>query len=361
MRVIGVDPGTKSFDVCGLEDGRVGLDLSYPAETVASRPEEIVGEIEKFRPDLVVGPSGMGLPTKRVSEMTDADRFELSIERPGDAHEIGVLHGLRKMVGMLGKSGMDVRLIPGIIHLPTVPAFRKVNKIDMGTADKMAIATLSVSVDAERERLSGYAGVNLLLVEIGFGYNAAVAVRGGKIVDGLGGTIFPGPAFVNMGAMDGEVAYLMDGFSKTVLFSGGVCNMLGPGLTEPEEFGARLEAGDKTAEFAFSAFADGILRAIAIEMLATDTPRRVYLSGRLSRCEPLRARLAGAIKEKFDLDVRSLSGFSANAKEAAQGAAIIADGLAGGRYEALVDHLEIRSSHGSLFDGIYIPYLRSRL
>ena len=246
MRVIGVDPGTKSFDVCGLEDGRVGLDLSYPADTVALNPEEIVGEIEKFRPDLVVGPSGMGLPTKRLGELTDTDRFELSIERPGDTHEIGVLNGLRKMVGMLGKSGMDVRFIPGIIHLPTVPAFRKVNKIDMGTADKMAIATLSVSVDAEREGLPDYDGVNLVLVEIGFGYNAAVAVSHGKIVDGLGGTIFPGPAFVNMGAMDGEVAYLMGGFSKTVMFSGGVCNMLGDRLIAPEEFGMRLEAGEKT-------------------------------------------------------------------------------------------------------------------
>ena len=360
MRVIGVDPGTKSFDVCGLEDGRVGLDLSYPADTVALNPEEIVGEIEKFRPDLVVGPSGMGLPTKRLGELTDTDRFELSIERPGDTHEIGVLNGLRKMVGMLGKSGMAVRFIPGIIHLPTVPAFRKVNKIDMGTADKMAIATLSVSVDAEREGLPDYDGVNIELVEIGFGYNAADAVSHGKIVDGLGGTIFPGPAFVNMGAMDGEVAYLMGGFSKTVMFSGGVCNMLGDRLIAPEEFGMRLEAGDKTAEFAFSAFADGILRAIAIELLVTDTSR-VYLSGRLSRCAPLRERLASMKEEQFGLDVRSLAGFSVNAKEAAQGAAVIADGLAGGRYERLVDHLEIRLAHGSLFDGIYIPYLRSRL
>lgn len=360
MRVIGVDPGSKSFDVCGLEDGRVGLDLSYPAETVALGPEEIVGEIERFRPDLVVGPSGMGLLPKRVKEMTDADRFELSIERPGDVHEIGVLHGLRRMVGMLGESGMDVRFIPGIIHLPTVPAFRKVNKIDMGTADKMAITALGVCVDAEREGLSGYDGVNLVLVEIGFGYNAASAVRGGKIVDGIGGTIFPGPAFVNMGAMDGEVAYLMGGFSKTALFSGGVCSVLGTGPIEPEEFGARLEAGDKAAEFAFAAFADGILRAIAIELLATDASR-MYLSGRLSRCRPIWERLAGMITDKFALDVRSLAGFSANAKEAARGAAVIADGFAGGRHEALVEHLEIRMAHGSLFDWIYVPQMRSRL
>ena len=360
MRVIGVDPGTKSFDVCGLDDGRVGLDLSYPAETVAVRPEEIVSEIEKFSPDLVVGPSGMGIPTKRVSEMTAADRFELSIERAGDTHEIGVLEGLRKMVGMLGKSGMDVRLIPGIIHLPTVPAFRKVNKIDMGTADKLAIAALCVSVDAERENLSAYDGVNLVLIEIGFGYNASVAISGGRIVDGIGGTNFPGPAFLNMGALDGEVAYLMGEFSKTVLFSGGVCHILGDHIIDPEEFAAALERGDETAQFAFGAYAEGILRAVAMEMLFTNASR-VYLSGRLSRCQPLRKRLERAMGEKFHVEVRSLEGFAAAAKEAAQGAAIIAEGLAGGRYEKLVEHLQIRNASGSLFDQIYIPHLRSRL
>jgi len=360
MKVVGVDPGTKSFDVCGLEDGRVELDLSYPAETVADRPEEIVSEIEKFRPDLVVGPSGMGVPLKRVRELTAADRFELTLEKAGDTREIGVLAGLRKMIDIMGRSRMDVRLIPGIIHLPTVPRFRKVNKIDMGTADKMAIAALSVSVEAGRKGLPDYGDVNLVLVEIGFGYNAAAAVREGKIVDGIGGTIFPGPAFVNMGAMDGEVAYLSGGFSKTVLFSGGVCHIMGDRIIAPEEFAAALERGDEAAQFAFAAYAEGILRAVAIEMLATDASI-VYLSGRLSRLMPLRERLTRAIREKFDVEVRCLEGFAAAAKEAAQGAAIIADGLAGGRYRGLVDHLQIRLATGSLFDHIYIPNLRSRM
>ena len=67
------------------------------------------------------------------------------------------------------------------------------------------------------------------------------------------------------------------------------------------------------------------------------------------------------MEEQFGLDVRSLAGFSVNAKEAAQGAAVIADGLAGGRYDTLVAHLEIRLALGSLFVGIFIPFLRSRL
>jgi predicted butyrate kinase (DUF1464 family) len=42
------------------------------------------------------------------------------------------------------------------------------------------------------------------------------------------------------------------------------------------------------------------------------------------------------------------------AKQAAEGAAIIANGLAGGRYERLVDVLRLRESEGTILDYVTV-------
>lgn len=150
MRVIGVDPGTKSFDVIGLEDGRIKLDLTFPSEVVAETPEKIVKAMEDFNADLIIGPSGYGVPLKHISELTDRDRFEMTLVREEEMKEIPVLIGLQKIVSEMAEKGMNVWFIPGIIHLPTVPEWRKYNKIDMGTADKMAITVLGIYDQAKR-------------------------------------------------------------------------------------------------------------------------------------------------------------------------------------------------------------------
>ena len=42
-RVIGIDPGTISIDLCGLEDGRVFLDRSLPTADALADPSILVG------------------------------------------------------------------------------------------------------------------------------------------------------------------------------------------------------------------------------------------------------------------------------------------------------------------------------
>ena len=49
-----------------------------------------------------------------------------------------------------------------------------------------------------------------------------------------------------------------------------------------------------------------------------------------------------------------LTGFAAVAKQAAQGAALLADGLAGGSSAALVEALGIREAHGTVLDHLYV-------
>jgi predicted butyrate kinase (DUF1464 family) len=52
--------------------------------------------------------------------------------------------------------------------------------------------------------------------------------------------------------------------------------------------------------------------------------------------------------------VRRLAGFATGCKEAAQGAALVADGLAGGRHRDVVEAMRLREARGTVFDHLYI-------
>jgi predicted butyrate kinase (DUF1464 family) len=52
--------------------------------------------------------------------------------------------------------------------------------------------------------------------------------------------------------------------------------------------------------------------------------------------------------------VRRVEGFAKIAKEAAQGGALIAEGLAGGAYQELVEVMQLRGATGTVLDHLYI-------
>src|SRR5439155_689004 len=155
-------------------------------------------------------------------------------------------------------------LTPGVIHLTSVPEHRKVNRVDMGTADKVCVAALAIAAQVERSSRP-LDKVSLVLLELGGAFTAAIAVAGGKIVDGAGGSAGP-LGFRAAGALDGEVAYLAGAVPKAML----------------------------------------------------------------------------------------LQGFARVAKEGAQGAALVADGLAGGRHRQLVETMAIRAARGTVLDHLYV-------
>jgi predicted butyrate kinase (DUF1464 family) len=64
--------------------------------------------------------------------------------------------------------------------------------------------------------------------------------------------------------------------------------------------------------------------------------------------EALGERLGGVAQ------VRMVTGPGAHAKAAAQGAAVLADGLAGGRYAALVERLGVADASGSALDHLRV-------
>src|SRR2546425_3923084 len=89
-RVIGIDPGTVTLDLCGLDDGRVFLDRSWPTAEALSEPARFVAELETAGPlDLVAGPSGYGLPLTRVQDATDEDLRLAFLTAPGETGGVG--------------------------------------------------------------------------------------------------------------------------------------------------------------------------------------------------------------------------------------------------------------------------------
>jgi predicted butyrate kinase (DUF1464 family) len=351
--VIGIDPGTISIDLCGLEGGRLFLDQSFPTRDALADPSAFVALLEGQAPlDLVVGPSGYGLPLKAARDLNDTD-FKLAfLAAPGESGGIG---GLRALVRALAASALPVVLTPGVIHLQTVPAHRKVNRVDMGTADKVCAAALAVRQHAA---LTGgpESAASFILVELGGAFTAVLAVLNGRIVDGIAGSAGPLGAQA-AGALDGEVAFLAGTVSKRMVFEGGAAAIAG----DPAGNAADLFASPATgAAAAFHAYVESAAKAVLAAAVSlsegqpTAVPFDVLLSGRLATLPMVRDALERRLAPFTRGAVRMLEGFAATAKHAAQGAALLADGLAGGSSAPLVQAMDIRSARGTLLDHLHV-------
>lgn len=347
-RVIGIDPGTTSVDLCGLDDGEVFLDRSLPTAEALADPSTLVALLAAATPlDLVAGPSGYGLPLRAARDLTEADLRLAYLAAEGESGGIG---GLRSLMRTLAGSSAPVVLTPGVVHLASVPVHRKVNRVDMGTADKVCAAALAVHEQARRRGCEARE-VSFILLELGGAFTAAIGVHQGRIVDGVGGT--SGPIGLRAaGALDGEVAFLAGAVEKRLLFRGGVATVAGS-----PDAPAEALADPRTARgrLAWEAYVENATKAVAALAVSVPHATDVILSGRLAYVAGVREQLAQRIEATIaGRPVHTLSGFAVVAKQAAQGAALIADGLAGGRSAALVDAMGIREASGSVLDHLYV-------
>jgi predicted butyrate kinase (DUF1464 family) len=260
-----------------------------------------------------------------------------------DEPEAGAgIAGMRSIVRALLAAGIPLVFGPGAIHLPTVPDHRKWNRIDLGTADKVASAALGIVDQAERLGIP-YAETRFVLLELGGGFSAALAVDGGRIVDGLGGSAGPIGARAT-GALDAEAAYLIGGaLSKRTVFSGGALDPDGAADLSSADALAHLR-GDPAARDGWLALEEGAAKAVLALTASVPAPREVLVSGRLAAAPGL----LDALGERLHAvaPVRPALAF----RSAARGAALLADGLAGGAYAPLVDGLRLREARGGVLD-----------
>jgi predicted butyrate kinase (DUF1464 family) len=167
------------------------------------------------------------------------------------------------------------------------------------------------------------------LVELGGAFTACLVVSDGQIIDGRGGTSGP-LGWRSGGAWDGEAACFLSPLSKRDLFTGGATSL-----------------GDPT--LAWTRLRESLLECVA--GLKAVTPfATIVLSGGLLETEPGLAAACSADLSGLGPVVRLESLPGAWVKHAAQGAALLADGLAGGGHAPLVEQLALRRSSGTVLD-----------
>jgi predicted butyrate kinase (DUF1464 family) len=307
-----------------LDDGLVTAQVRFVPKTLNEDPHVIARVLDSWSPiDLIAAPSGYGLPLVYAQDVDEEAIDLMAFVRPDERRtKVGVL-GYRSCVRAFLNCGIPTVFLPGGVHLPTIPAHRKVNAIDLGTADKVAVAALAIRQD-------GGLSESFALVEIGTAFSAVLVVADGAIVDATAGS--KGPiGLLSCGAWDGETAYGLSPLSKADLFRGG-WNDLG--------------------DLARPAFIESLRKHVA--GLRAITPfDRIYLSGTgLDR-----PGIRGATLEALDGlgEAVSLANLPGSwVKHSAQGSALLADGLAGGSNEGIVESLAIHRASGTIFDHLRI-------
>lgn len=302
MKVLGIDPGTSKWSFVFLEKREIAEEKSISTDEIKENPK-IVLELAK-RAQLIVAPSGYGTALKKVSELTERDFFEILLKRKNEK----TVMGLEKVLRAFKESSLNAYVIPGVKLLPTVPVEKKQNKIDMGTPDKLCAAMAGI-VDQGRRLKLRYNQTSFILAEIGYGFDAFIAVKNGQIIDGIGGTM----SSSTWHGDDGEILYLKGEITKGELRKGS----LNPKKVQE---GALKDLNRLRAEF---------------------EPREILVSGSKA------IDIIGFLKQNLK-NVASLK--ACRSSNAAYGAAIIADGLAGGRFKEIVDVMGLKEARGNNLD-----------
>lgn len=330
VRVAGTDPGTSSLDVLLLEDGWVADQCRFTPAALQADPTLVVRWLEDRGPlALIAGPSGYGLPLVRAAACTERELELMTLVRSEERGQGRGVRGFRSVVRSLIESALPVVFLPGVIHLTTVPPQRKLNRIDLGTADKLAVAALALA-----QLGPPFEQASACVVELGSAFTACVVLSEGRIVNGLGGSSGP-VGWRAPGAWDGEAAYWLGPLSKDDLFSGGA------GTVDDAELGRRW-------------FRESLIQAV-VGLQAVTSFRQVIVSGRLFESEPELAAAVEVDLTQFGTVHRLAALSGAWVKHAAQGAAVLADGLAGGKYRDLVVHLQIAGAAGTVLDWLRQP------
>lgn len=325
MYSLGIDYGTKSWKVALLQEEKVeDLREFEDSLQVLSYLDEVVAKYPSLP---IVLPSGFGIPLKKVQEIQEQDIFEMTLKK-GEPRELG----LGKFLEILKTRNIRAYCIPAVKLLPSIPIYRKINKIDLGTSDKLCSIAFIEKTLLEKASWKGsssqnvdFQGMDFLMLEVGYAFTCLLVVKDGQIIDALGGTAgCMGPK--SRGSIDGELAYLYNFDTKAQIYSGGFLDL-------EEKFpGYGEKAFWESLEKELLAF----MHFYHMDLILLTGRNKIWIQEKLA--DRYSTQILQNDKEGF---------------ESAIGAAIIANGIEGGIFENIVTHLGIKEAHEHVLDWLY--------
>jgi len=340
FKVLGIDPGSLTWDFFALKGKQVILDISISTKEVIEEPSKAISIVKSLKNlDLIVAPSGFGLPLKNVKDITEKDIFLTLLKF--DKKEREQLVGLGEVLRL-----MKAENLPGII----VPGVK--------TADKLCTVVTGIRDQIDRLKIQP-TSTNFIMVELGFGFTAVLAIENGQVIDGIGGSNIMG--FRACGSLDGELAYLIKNIKKNIIYGGGLSSISGHKDLTLNQF-TRLVKNDHQTRLAFHAYISVLIKAIyAISSSFSNKDQiiEILLAGRGANNHIIKDEITNSLEGLFTVEL--MQSYGNTSKHAAQGAAFIANGLLGGEFEPIINNLKIKDAKGSVLDDIYISFDKNKI
>jgi predicted butyrate kinase (DUF1464 family) len=340
---VGIDPGSTSWKFCVLDDEGILDKTKIETQEVSENPASVVDFLENHSEDLdvIAAPSGHGLPLTEIDDVGEDELRKMTLKRDGP----GIV-GLSTSIGVIrkfcGQRDIKCYVLPSVKHLSTVPGWRKINRIDLGTSDKVCSAAFTLQ-KISKDRGLALDDTSFVLIDIGHAFLAMICVEKGRIVDGIGGSMV-GFGTVASGAIDAELLHTWDFPDKSSLYSGGLVHASGMSLEEiecslPDELGSR-------ASMALKRF----LESFCSDLVAISSRNDVDEVVLNSVLGPKFNTLIGGEVSRMGLEIALTID---DEMPGSVGAAYLANGLVGGRYSSLAEQLGIGSSGGSVMDSVF--------
>lgn len=314
MLSLGIDYEAGQWKLAAWNEDRAADLLDFDSEAGVWESVEDILTAHPAAP--IVLPSGFGIPVTRAGELLDRDIAEITLRR--EAH---VTDPLGQFLAEARRRTLRAFCIPAVRLLPSIPLHRKLNRVDLGTADVLCAAVWAIHCLAQGER--GRATSNFVLLHLGDGTRALLAIRDGRIVDGIGRSA-GGMGVASRAAADG------------------LMTSLGRGVGRSREVGEMKNIQVRLREAKKQEFWETVEKESA-SLLAFHGLSQVVVTG------PGSAEVIQATRDHLPV---VLLPTLVDGYEAALGAALIAAGLTGGPTANLVAHLELRQARERVLDWI---------